>query len=174
MLKSSINPMALPKIRSTSASLRCSGVRADPSVISSDIRSVLPYGPLGHIIDTHRLTPRRSSSSRPSQFRSTCLPRNRVNTSRGRQEILHQRLDAVAGSDPTARKYVGSQPASVDEATQHSRLRQPFEVRTRLAPSLTVALDLPHPEASSDQLVERDAPHYNVSPRFDRRQLDAF
>jgi hypothetical protein len=44
--------MALPKTCSTSASLRCSGVRADPSAISSDIRSVLPYGPFGHIIGT--------------------------------------------------------------------------------------------------------------------------
>src|SRR5918993_871130 len=169
MLKSSINPMALPKIRSTSASLRCSGVRADPSVISSDIRSVLPCGPLGHIIDTHRLTPRRSSSSRPSQFRSICLPRNRVNTSRGRQAILHQRLDAVAGSDPTARKYVGSQPASMYEAAQHSGPRQPFEVRTRLAPAPAVALDLPYPELPADEIVQRDAPHDEVTPCFDGR-----
>src|SRR5215212_5704879 len=52
MLKSSIIPMALSKTRSTSASLRCSGVRADRSAISSDIRAVLPFRPFGHIIDT--------------------------------------------------------------------------------------------------------------------------
>src|ERR687890_616331 len=45
-------PLPPPKTRSTSASLRCSGVRADPSAISSDIRPDLPYGPFGHIIDT--------------------------------------------------------------------------------------------------------------------------
>src|SRR5215213_1321268 len=48
------------------------------------------------------------------------LPRTPVNTSRGRQVFLWQRLDAVAGSDHAAREYVGSQPAPVYEATQHS------------------------------------------------------
>src|SRR5215204_573023 len=41
------------------------------------------------------------------------LPRTPVNTSRGRQVSLWQRLDAVAGSDHAAREYVGSQPAPV-------------------------------------------------------------
>src|SRR5215212_12035048 len=46
MLKSSMNPMALPNTRSTSACLRCSGVTADPSAISSDMRIIsLPYAP---------------------------------------------------------------------------------------------------------------------------------
>src|SRR5215208_4219434 len=46
MLKSSMNPMALPKTRSTSASLRCSGVTADPPAISSDMRIIsLPHTP---------------------------------------------------------------------------------------------------------------------------------
>jgi hypothetical protein len=38
MLKISMNAMALPKTRSANASLRCSGVRAEPSAISSDMR----------------------------------------------------------------------------------------------------------------------------------------
>jgi hypothetical protein len=45
------------------------------------------------------------------------LPRTRVNNGRGRQATLPQRLDAVAGPDPTAREHIGSQPASVHEAT---------------------------------------------------------
>jgi hypothetical protein len=48
------------------------------------------------------------------------LPHTPGNTSRGQQVTLRQRLDAVAGSDPTAREYVGSQSATVYEATQHS------------------------------------------------------
>src|SRR5215212_7910685 len=52
MLKSSINPMALPKTRSTSASLGCSGVRADRSAISSDMRPILPLWTLRAIIGT--------------------------------------------------------------------------------------------------------------------------
>jgi len=34
---------------------------------------------------------------------------------------LRQRLDEVAGPDPSACEYVGSQPAPVYEAAQHSR-----------------------------------------------------
>ena len=40
-----------------------------------------------------------------------------MNNGRGRQIILLQRRNAVTGPDPTAREYVGSQPASVYEAT---------------------------------------------------------
>src|SRR5215208_4195888 len=47
-------------------------------------------------------------------------------------------------------------------------------MRTRLAPALTVALDLSYPEASSDELVQRNASHDDVAPRFDGRQLGAF
>jgi hypothetical protein len=49
---------------------------------------------------------------------------------------LRQRLDAVADPNPAAREYVGPQPAPVYETAQHPGLRQPFEVRTRLAPAL--------------------------------------
>src|SRR5215208_2175128 len=47
-------------------------------------------------------------------------------------------------------------------------------VRTRLAPPLAVALDLPYPEASSDEIVQRNASHDDVAPRFDGRQIYAF
>src|SRR5215207_25293 len=95
-----------------------------------------------------------------------------VNTSGGQQVSLRQCLDAVAGSDPTARKYVGPQPAPVHEAAQHPWLRQPSEVRTRLAPPLAEALNLSNPKAPSDEVIERDAPHDEVAPGLRRRQLD--
>src|SRR5215216_4184861 len=116
----------------------------------------------------------RVADHHPATTFHTVSPRTWVNTSRGRQATLRQRLDSVAGSDPTARQYVGSQSASVYKATHHSGPRQPFEVRTRLAPALAVALDLPYPEASSDELVQRDAPHDEVTPSFDGRQIYAF
>jgi hypothetical protein len=50
---------------------------------------------------------------------------------------LRQRLDAVAGPDPTARERVGSQPALVYEATQHSRTCNPFEVGVWLTSPLS-------------------------------------
>jgi hypothetical protein len=50
---------------------------------------------------------------RKGEVRRIPLPRTPVNTSRGRQVSLWQRLDAVAGSDRAAREYVGSQPAPV-------------------------------------------------------------
>ena len=78
-----------------------------------------------------------------------------MNTRGGRQASLRQCLDAVAGSDPTAREYVGSQPAPVHEAAQDPGPRQPFEVRTRLAPSLAEALNLSNSKAPSDV---KDAP----------------
>src|ERR671910_3784484 len=106
-------------------------------------------------------------------FREHLLPGTWVNTSGGRQAPLRQCLDAVAGSDPTARKYVGSQPAPVYEAAQHPGPRQPFDVRTRLAPPLAEALNLSNPKAPSDEVIERDAPHDEVAPGLDRRQLDA-
>ena len=43
-----------------------------------------------------------------------------------------------------------------------------------LAPPLAVALDLPYPEAPSDEIVQRDAPHDEVTPCLGRCQLDAF
>jgi hypothetical protein len=118
--------------------------------------------------------PDRGAGPRLRELPRRPLPRTPVNTSGGRRAFLRQRLDAVAGSDPTARKYVGSQPAPVYEAAQHPGLRQPFEVQTRLAPPLAEALDLPHPEAPSDEVIERDAPHDEVASRLDGRQLDAF
>jgi hypothetical protein len=46
-------------------------------------------------------------------------------------------------------------------------------VRARLAPSLAEALDLPYPEALSDEIVQRNAPYDKVTPCLDRCQLDA-
>ena len=85
--------------------------------------------------------------------------------------LLRQRLDIVAGTDPAVREHVGSQPAPVYEAALHPWPRQPFEVRTRLAPAPAEALDLSHPEAPSYEIVQRDAPHDEVAPRLDGRQL---
>src|SRR5829696_2316981 len=115
----------------------------------------------------------RVAKHHPRTTFHTASPRTSVNTSRGRQATLRQRLDAVAGPDHTTREHVGPQPAPVYEAAQDPWPRQPFEVRTRLAPPLAVALDLPHPEAPSDELVQHDASHDEVAPRLDGRQLDA-
>jgi hypothetical protein len=51
------------------------------------------------------------------------LPRTPVSNGRGRQATLPQRRNALTGPDPTAREYVGSQPASVYEAAKHSGQR---------------------------------------------------
>src|SRR5215217_1838218 len=53
---------------------------------------------------------RATIGASPTTFH-TVSPRTPVNTSRGRQVSLWQRLDAVASSDRAAREYVGSQPA---------------------------------------------------------------
>src|SRR5919107_1196710 len=46
-------------------------------------------------------------------------------------------------------------------------------MRARLASPLAKALDLPYPKAPSNEIVQRNAPHNEVTPCLDRRQLNA-
>src|SRR5829696_5214008 len=75
MLKISMNPMQLPKILPTNASLRCSGDWADrPSISCSDTRVLLSYpasferghAPYHHKYDATRQPLERTSENLPS------------------------------------------------------------------------------------------------------------
>jgi len=71
-----------------------------------------------HLMRTYSRGTTRISEPPVAELLRKPLPRTPVNTSRGRQATLRQRLDAVAGPDHTAREHVGPQPAPVHEAAQ--------------------------------------------------------
>ena len=89
---------------------------------------------------------------------------------RGRLRLCGWRLfvDGVADVDGSCLDDVGSDAASMDEATECSRCRESFEMGAGFAAALPEAADLADAERFADESVEVDAAGDDVAPSLFR------
>jgi hypothetical protein len=74
--------------------------------------------------------------------------------------------DRVADGDPAVVQDVGVEPAAMDQLLDDPRPRHLLKVSARLADLDTEALDVAHPEALADQIVQPHPAHHHLTARL--------